>query len=69
MKNAKRMSAKTDLEYFRAGRLHLQRHFRGYARNSAMENVFDEMLRSAEKKVHLAENVSEAMTSHCVIAR
>ncbi|KAH7417766.1 fungal-specific transcription factor domain-containing protein [Cadophora sp. MPI-SDFR-AT-0126] len=47
-KQPQSLSAKTDLEYFRAGKIHLVRDIHEMNLSSTLRNLFDEMLASAE---------------------
>ena len=51
------LSTRADLEYFRAGKFHLQRDLDKFAINEELGHLFDEMLRSAEE---LLKKVSSA---------
>ncbi|KAH8803571.1 fungal-specific transcription factor domain-containing protein [Xylogone sp. PMI_703] len=50
-RNPGRISVKTDLEYFRAGKIHLERRILGRSVNWGLRNFIDAMLKSAEDLV------------------
>lgn len=50
-KHRAKSSAKVELEYFRAGKLHLESHGQSEAQGTVLVALFDEMMRKANEAV------------------